>query len=77
MSKPDNPPAFPHGNPQQGGHPGMTIRDYFAGQALPTVVEKCEPIERQSGESTAQMFARRSYEIADAMLAERAKGGAE
>ena len=32
--KPENPQAFPHGNPTHGGDIGMTLRDYFAGQAL-------------------------------------------
>ena len=32
--KPENPQAFPHGNPTHGGTTGMTLRDYFAGQAL-------------------------------------------
>lgn len=29
-----SPPAFAHGNPEQGGDPGMSLRDYFAGQVL-------------------------------------------
>lgn len=27
-------PAFPHGDREHGGHPGMTLRDWFAGMAL-------------------------------------------
>lgn len=34
-----NPPAFGHGDPTHGGDSGMTLRDYFAGQALPQAVE--------------------------------------
>ena len=26
--------AFPMGNPEQGGNDGMTLHDYYAGQAL-------------------------------------------
>lgn len=43
---------------------GMTLRDYFAGQALEGVVRKMH---------FAQNIAETAYEIADAMLAERAK----
>lgn len=57
--------AFPMGNPTHGGNDGMTMRDYFAGQAL--------------AESTRDIWdshkyedvAKRAYGIADAMLAER------
>ncbi len=30
----DGGPAFGHGNPEQGGSSGMSLRDWFAGQAL-------------------------------------------
>ncbi len=46
--------------------PGLTLRDYFAGQALAGVVV--------CGHKPADAPAR-AYEFADAMLAERAKGG--
>ena len=45
---------------------GMTLRDYFAGQALIGVSE--------SGTQDEDMVARLSYRYADAMLAEREKG---
>ena len=49
---------------------GMTLRDYFAAKALATV-------PAYSGEDVATWessdFARHAYQIADAMLAERAK----
>jgi hypothetical protein len=32
MDKPENPPAFP--NPYYSNVPGMTLRDWYAGQAL-------------------------------------------
>ena len=44
---------------------GMSLRDYFAGQALPDLAE-CSGL-------TPEQMARRCYEIADAMLAERSK----
>nr|DAH84820.1 MAG TPA: hypothetical protein [Caudoviricetes sp.] len=46
---------------------GMSLRDYFAGQAL--------PIAELRGETTDRI-ADWAYAIADAMLAERSKGGA-
>jgi len=64
MSKPDNPPAFPHADYHDVGvYHGMTLRDYFAGQAL---------LACNRGSSSVE-FARMAYSIADAMLAERAE----
>jgi hypothetical protein len=48
---------------------GMSLRDWFAGQAM--------PYASKGGNRTAEAIARRAYYIADSMLAERAKGGAE
>lgn len=53
---------------------GLTLRDWFAGQGLPACVSRCHPNEREDGETFAEMYARKAYELADAMLAERAKG---
>ena len=47
-------------------HPGMSLRDYFAGQALALVLS-------QDGSRIAPTLAHAAYEIADAMLAERTK----
>lgn len=63
-------PAFPHSDSvlyQQG----MSLRDYFAGQALEGILA-----EFFHHENEAQSAAIRAYAMADAMLAERAKGGA-
>lgn len=71
-------PAFPaEGGEASGLHPnpGMSLRDYFAGQALPQVIHMCFADRRLDGETSEQMFARKAYAIADAMLTERAKGG--
>lgn len=65
MSAVDNPPAFPR-DERYLGHNGMTLRDYFAGQALPVVTAL---LGRDVG--TADMLARDAYTIADAMLAAR------
>lgn len=58
--KPDGGPAFPCGRYKEYG---MTLRDYFAGQALASM--RAEFVT----DRTAQL----AYEYADAMLAEREK----
>jgi hypothetical protein len=70
---PENPPAFPR-DERYLGHNGMTLRDYFAGQALPTVIAGM-----QSGDIGEHPVAGRgpagfsatAYDVADAMLAAR------
>ena len=57
---------------------GMTLRDYFAGQALPTILAAliAKPAHETAPftqEERAAGVARASYEIADAMLAEKDK----
>lgn len=66
----DGGPAFPTMSQHLlGDHieivdPGMSLRDWFASQ----VISACG-----NALPTPELAARRSYEIADAMLAERAK----
>jgi len=48
---------------------GMSLRDWFAGQALTIARDNC----RQRGVDTAGNVAIGAYAIADAMLAEREK----
>ena len=75
----DGGPAFPHDKytKREDGQwgvfasGGMSLRDWFAGQALPAVIRQCNPLEKEFGETMPGMFARRSYEAADAMLAAR------
>jgi sulfite reductase beta subunit-like hemoprotein len=71
MCKPENPPAFPHQwcNEHHVWHfeDGMTLRDWFAGQALLRVYNDGG---RYSPEGMKQV-AKYSYAMADAMLAER------
>jgi len=75
----DGGPAFPttpvsHGYaPDTGGNgtgcgPGMTLRDWFAGQALAN-----RNIEEHSGAKWADRVAEQAYRIADAMIAARNK----
>ena len=51
---------------------GMTVRDWFAGQALAGVIEACKEDTRAPGEPIEAMFARKAFAVADAMLKERA-----
>jgi hypothetical protein len=79
----ENPPAFPQPKFDSFGHaydpldsaehPGMTLRDWFAGQALAGAMA-C-PTMRQ-GMSSAS-YASMSYELADAMLSTRSQSQAE
>lgn len=56
--------AFPHNDDGFGSGPGMSLRDYFAGQALAAMTN---PMIVGSPAKTAE----RVYVMADAMLAER------
>lgn len=72
MDKPNNPQAFPA--PAENWGLGMTLRDWFAGQALPSTMRLVTSLESIADETMVQTFARRAYEMADAMLAERERG---
>lgn len=69
----DGGPAFPS---QWDQLPGMDLRDWFAGQALPAIIERCSADYRPQHESLADYFARRAYDVADAMLLARKAGEA-
>ena len=80
----DNPSAFPTHDSTEDCDPrerilqgGMTLRDYFAGQALAGVIRTCAGDNwKASGHSSIEAyFAFKSYTIANAMLSAR-KGGA-
>jgi hypothetical protein len=62
----DGGPAFPRPNVR-----GMSLRDWLAGQALPTCIERCRPEECRPGETFIEMVARRSYEVSEAMIEAR------
>ena len=49
---------------------GMTLRDYFAGQAISQIIAVCAN-DTTHGMTEADYFACRAYEIADAMLKAR------
>lgn len=80
MSTPNNQPAFPTTKPLEGwGDPnqGMSLRDWFAGQALEPVIRLAADRRLETpawdGETSGQVIAREVYAIADALLAEREK----
>ena len=72
----DGGPAFPYEGIEHTGYspirpirwsrPGMTLRDWFAGQAIAHRAEGTDP-------KAYQVAARHAYRYADALLAERAK----
>lgn len=76
MEKLDGGPAFPTlGNVGYNSDwlsdDGMSLRDHFAAQAISSVIDSCKGDTIMDGESRVQMFARKAYEIADAMLEAR------
>lgn len=54
---------------------GMTLRDWFAGQALPSVMQDARDFVNPSTAANGpETCAQLSYAIADALLAARTKG---
>jgi hypothetical protein len=86
VSEIENPPAFPFsyrmtdaaGGEHECVHDGMSLRDWFAGQAIGAVIRQCAgdcAFGYPEGiESIEQMFAVKSYAIADALLTARKTG---
>jgi len=65
-------PAFPVNGPN-GDSPGMTLRDWFAGQIVIGLEVNIGANAWGSSKSGQQRRATYCYELADAMLAERNK----
>jgi len=68
----DGGPAFP-GNPECDA-PGMTLRDWFAGQALAGLIQTLGARHDQDGYTdlgASVEAARLAFAVADAMLSER------
>lgn len=89
MIQPENPPAFPF--VVQGSaafdtsvDQGMSLRDYFAGQAVTGILANSENVAAGaeptnsaiSSDGFPAWLALSAYRVADAMLAHRAKAGA-
>lgn len=74
MNKYDGGPAFPvpsvgTGDPRDGmtvGHNGMSLRDWFAGQALIGIAQR-----NPTGSDTIKWHLKHAYKYADALLEER------
>jgi len=70
-----NPPAFPNVEPRDprfsNAQPGMDLRDWFAGQAIPALVSVCGADTRDVGTPYEDHCAILAYRIADALLAAR------
>lgn len=70
----DGGPAFPDNWYEGDAHytcPGMSLRDYFAGQALAGMLASPPIIDRSSAKVKHDKWAQNAYLFADAMLAER------
>ncbi len=70
MAKDDGGPAFLGrywDGQKKADHFGMSLRDYFAARAM--------QILEQDIDTTCKQIAEHSYNIADAMIAERRRGG--
>jgi len=63
--KSDGGPAFPTPESHGDDFEGMSLRDYFAAKALPTIPREIL--------ATEEAKAKWAYAVADAMLAERLK----
>ena len=75
----DGGPAFPCAFPEMGGGmtPGMSLHDWFAGQAMVGIMNGSGKItvDGVSVKATPENIAAAAYTVADAMLA--ARGGAK
>lgn len=69
----DGGPAFPS-NDDGIQNDGMTLRDWFAGQALAGLLGNADyKLHAEDGEDIPKLIAAQVYEMADAML--KARGG--
>ena len=80
MSKDTGGPAFPESLSTEGPYGGMTLRDWFAGQALagmtgagPEFMNALCKRATERGISEEELGAKMAYVLADHMLAERSK----
>lgn len=67
--KVENPPAFPLTDSKTFANDGMTLRDYFAGQALAGYIAN----SNDKSDMSKSDIAADCYGLADAMLKERLK----
>lgn len=74
----DGRPAFPDHidniNTDIVDFPGMSLRDWFAGKALPGMLDNARHLLLSTQEMpSAEVIAHAVYKMADAMIAERSK----
>lgn len=69
----DGGPAFPipSDGHTHGTESGMSLRDAMAIAALPAVIRCCAADNRLANETQNQLFARKAFNIADAMISAR------
>jgi len=83
VSGAENPSAFPYACPPEfyAAETGMTLRDWFAGQALVgfmSMVPHLKNMQTRNGSDLDEKaFAEGAFALADAMLAERSKARGE
>ena len=77
--KNDGGPAFPHDvswieseNQKNMSYSGMSLRDWFAGQALRMMIRMNTPTDTDVL-TKAYLYAETAYIVADAMIAQREK----
>ena len=76
MSKANGGPAFPDPiRARCDGGSGMSLRDWFAGQAISAVIRQCamDLVINKDDRNPEKYFAEKAFAVADAMLAEREK----
>lgn len=70
-------PALPHATDgRDEPRDGMSLRDWFAGQAMQAVVTGMNMRGKELGDDNTQFVTDCCYEIADAMLRSRKEGAA-
>ena len=73
----DGGPAFPVETTSTPYSPGMSLRDWFAGQALAGMLSGPDSPPAETWEEMVQHISATAYDYADAMIAARSKGGAQ
>lgn len=65
--------AFPLKDPRDHDYQGMTLRDYFAAEAMPIVFGQLISYNTGDIDERMKVAARLAYEFADEMMAQKKK----